>query len=160
MHAFALLLGTILAHPWAASVVARAQKIVTYFKASHKPQALLRKAAKEADVKIGLRTSNKTRFTSVEMMLTSVKANERALKTVLRSNASAIASEPVKAIIRSDIFWPELDDLLSIIEPVSQVIMAIQSTKSTLADVMRYSLYLAGQFQDRLPLITSRGALV
>jgi hypothetical protein len=47
MHAFALLLGSILALPWAKELVTNAQRVVTFFRASHQPLALLRPAADE-----------------------------------------------------------------------------------------------------------------
>jgi hypothetical protein len=158
MHAFALLMGTMLNHIWARSITTDAQKIVVYFKASHKPHALLKAAAKEADIKIGLRTSNKTRFTSMHMMLTSVKANERSLKSVLRTNSSDITSPVVKAIINDPAFWQDLEQLVQLLDPLSKVIMAIQGNHSTLGDVTRYFLYLACKLKEMLPLLENKGA--
>jgi len=48
MHAFGLVLGSVMAHPFARQRIAQAQRVVSYFHASHLPLALLREAAKAA----------------------------------------------------------------------------------------------------------------
>lgn len=35
MHAFSLLIGSVLGHSWAQTMVSKAQRLVTYFRASH-----------------------------------------------------------------------------------------------------------------------------
>ena len=41
MHAFGLVLNSVVAYPWARDVIAQAQKIVFTFRSSHKPMAAL-----------------------------------------------------------------------------------------------------------------------
>lgn len=53
MHAFGLLLGSILCHFWAAALVKQAQVVVTYFGASHRPWAMLLKEAARLGTKKG-----------------------------------------------------------------------------------------------------------
>jgi hypothetical protein len=93
MHGFALLLVAVLSHPHARTTVASAQRIVTYFRASTRPYALLREAAKSLTppVNTTLLTSTKTRFTSVHLMLESVLKLERAFTVLLAQNAGARA---------------------------------------------------------------------
>ena len=59
-------------HPYAGAIVSKAQLLVTFFRASHKPLALLKEYAKARGINRMLVTSNKTRFTSVHAMLESV----------------------------------------------------------------------------------------
>ena len=69
MHAFALLLVSILSHEWAADVVSNAQRIVTYFRSSAVPLQQLRDCIKQSGIKGGgLVSSNKTRFTPVHLV--------------------------------------------------------------------------------------------
>ena len=60
MHGFNLVLGSVLSFPWAQRLVVSAQRVVTYFKASHMPLALLRDAAERNNINTGLRSANKT----------------------------------------------------------------------------------------------------
>lgn len=77
MHGFNLVLGSILAFPWAQQLVVSAQRVVTYFRASHQPLALLRNAADRFGIKKALHNANKTRFTSKDECIKSVLANQR-----------------------------------------------------------------------------------
>lgn len=140
MHAFALILTTALGHPWAKKFVAGAQKIVTYFNASHKPLAKQREFAKQFGVRTGLKTSNTTRITSVHIMLESVLANEQPLKETIKLNlldSSKAKQLEVKRLVESSDFWFELRILCTLLEPLSQVIMVVQSESYTLSEVTR-----------------------
>lgn len=163
MHAFALLLGTMLSHAWARNIVTKAQKIVMYFKASHLPLGLLKAEAKQqlgvTGKHAGLRTANTTRFTSVHMMLSSVFQLERALKFVVQKHGRDIQSAQVKSYINDPSFWKSLEQLVRLLQPLTEVIMAIQGDHSTLADVTRYFLYLARQLEIMLPALEDQGKL-
>lgn len=65
MHGFGLVIGSILGHKWARAVVKQAQRLVTFFRASHKAIKFLRLAAIAREITKLLRTANATRFTSV-----------------------------------------------------------------------------------------------
>jgi hypothetical protein len=140
MHGFALILTTALGHPWAKQHVSSAQKIVTFMNASHRPLATVRKFAKQYDVRTGLKTSNTTRINSVHIMLGSVLANEVPLKETIKLNVLDLSKESqreVKRLVESDEFWYEVKILCSMLEPLSQVIMVVQSENYTLAEVTR-----------------------
>lgn len=57
----------------------------------------------------------------------------------------------VRVILDSDTFWLYIKAICKLLEPLSQAVTAIQSSKSTLADVTRYWLYLARALQNELP---------
>lgn len=57
----------------------------------------------------------------------------------------AIANADVVAIIDDEDFWLDLKVLCNLLEPLSKVVMAIQSDTTKLADVTRYWLYLANE---------------
>ncbi|KAK9834014.1 hypothetical protein WJX81_002979 [Elliptochloris bilobata] len=80
-----------------------------------------------------------------EKVLALVTDNARDMGKHGRSNREAILDRD---------FWADLAKLVSVLTPASQVIMAIQSTTASLAEVYRYLLYLAscvGQLPPRLP---------
>ena len=146
MHAFALVLAAMVGHEWARSVISPAQRLVTHIRASHAPLAQLRKAANEMGVHGGLQTSNKTRFTSVLACLQSVERNEGPLRSLLHHDL--INNAEVKATIQSAEFWRRLNFLCRLLEPVAQVVMAIQSRSATLSDVTRYFCYLGSHLMN------------
>jgi hypothetical protein len=161
MHAFALLLGSIMAHDHLRTVVSRAQSIVTYFRAAHLPFQRLKEA--RAALHIGgrmLESSNKTRLTSTVMMLASVIHNEAAIKAVAgmtleqqgnrRGSIPLIKSAEVRDIIADDTFWQQARLLHKLVKPFETIIMATQNRHATLADVTRYWIYLARILEDAL----------
>lgn len=90
MHAFSLLIGSVLGHPWSNKVVADAQKVSVHFRSSHR---LLRLLQNEAEIqKLQATTplrANATRFTSVHQCLDSLKKLEDGFKANLRDLADA-----------------------------------------------------------------------
>ena len=137
MHAFNLVLGSLLAFPWAQELLLSAQRVVTYFRASHQPLALLRSAAERLDIKRGLHSANKTRFTSKHECVESVLRHQPAFGLVLNQHPAAISNPEVVTIIGNLGFWADLAKLNKLMLPLTKVIMAVQSNKSTLADVCR-----------------------
>jgi len=85
MHGYSLLMGSILGHPWARDLVAQAQAMVIYIRASHKPLALLRAEALRLGINCSLARANATRFISVYLCLTSLVKLERAILNIDRS---------------------------------------------------------------------------
>ena len=141
MHAFALVLAAMVGHEWARGVVTQAQRVVTHIRASHQPMAHMRKSAKECGVQGGgLRTSNKTRFTSVLECLLSVLRNEAPLRSLLQ--LGILTSAEVKATLQSADFWRRLAFLCRLLQPIAEVVMAIQRRSATLSDVTRFFCYL------------------
>jgi Protein of unknown function (DUF 659) len=142
MHGFALILTTAMGHPWAKKLVASAQRIVTYFNASHRPLATVRATAKKLNITTGLKTSNQTRITSVHIMLKSVLTNEVPLKETVKVTPALLdLTKPnqaeVKRCIEDTDFWYQLKILCALLEPLSQVIMAVQGEEITVAEVTR-----------------------
>jgi hypothetical protein len=142
MHGFALVLTSSLGHPFAAALVRDAQKIVTFFNSSHRPLALMRQFAEAQGVKTGLKTSNTTRIISVHMCLASVLANRAALEAVIAVTPSVLnlrkaPQMKVKEIILDPDFWYKLQVTCAILEPLSQVISAVQGDATTMGDVTR-----------------------
>jgi hypothetical protein len=140
MHAFGLLLGSVMGHPWSSDLLVKAQKIVTYFNASHKPLALFREAAKQQPGKqVGLQSSNSTRLTSVQLCESSVLVNQGTFTNLLATpeGRAAINSRPVLALLEDLHFFGDLHLLDAVIQPISWVIMAVQRRDTTLADITR-----------------------
>lgn len=137
MHGFNLVLGSILAFPWAQRLLVSAQRLVTFFRASHMPLALLRQAAQRFGITRGLHSSNKTRFTSKHECISSVVANHPAFQYVLTHHRVNISNEDVIDIIKDTSFWGGLSMLNKLLTPLTEVIVGVQSNHSTLADICR-----------------------
>jgi hypothetical protein len=137
MHGFNLVLGSVLSFPWAQRLVVSAQRVVTYFKASHMPLALLRDAAERNNINTGLRSANKTRFTSKHDCIKSVLTNQPAFTILLQQHRNAITNADVVDILEDHTFWADLSQLDKVLAPLSKVIMAVQANRSMLADVCR-----------------------
>ncbi|DBA84465.1 TPA: hypothetical protein ACH3X1_016789 [Trebouxia sp. C0004] len=144
MHAFSTTMASVMGHKYATTLITCAQRIVTFFRASHQPLALLKKLAANMGIKRMLITSNKTRFTSVHASLESVVRLQNVLQEIAQQHA-ALLSAATLAIIKDDMFCIRLKQICKLLEPFSLVIAAVQSAKTTLADVMRYWLFLAKQ---------------
>lgn len=136
MHGFHLVIGSFLSHKWATKIVSMAQKIVTYFRSSHLPLSKLRACAAAMKIHASLKTSNVTRFTSVADMMYSVLSLRGPLQNV--STDKELVKGAVSKIIADDLFWVNLRTLSMLLEPFSQVMVAIQKKTALLADVFRY----------------------
>lgn len=137
MHGFNLVLGSIMAFGWAERLVVGAQRLVTHFRASHRALALLRQAAAQFNIKQGLHSANKTRFTSKYLCTRSVEAHTAAFSFILTNHPDAITNPDVMTILEDVSFWRELPKLNKLLAPLDKVITAVQSNKTTLADVCR-----------------------
>jgi hypothetical protein len=157
MHAFSLTVGSLLGHPWAKELVKRAQRLVTYFQASTRAYHKLLEGARSLGIKGRLRSSNKTRFTSIQMMLESVVGLEAAFAFLLNNHGSVILNADIPPIIRDRVFWASAEVLNKILVPFSRVMMAIQAKTATLADITRYWLYLARVLREELPKVAAAG---
>lgn len=140
MHAFALLLGSIMSHTWATDLLSKAQKVVTYFRASHKPMALFREAqAKLPGQDQALASSNTTRLTSAQLAESSVLHNHATFTSMLSEpgGKEAITNAVVLQLLQDLHFFGDLGLLDAVLEPISWVIMAVQRKTTTIADVAR-----------------------
>ena len=157
MHAFSLTVGSLLGHPWAKELVKRAQRLVTYFQASTRAYTQLLASANAQNIPGRLRSSNKTRFTSIQMMLASVVRLEHAFTSLLSTQASVIQSNDIPPIIKDRVFWASAEVLNNVLVPFSKVMTAIQAKTATLADITRYWLYLARTLREELPRVAAAG---
>lgn len=96
MHAFSLLIGSLLGHAHARSVISKASKLVTFFRSSHRPMEFLSSSAKQLGIKCSLQRPNATRFTSSFSLLNSVQQYE----------------QPMASLVKHDLQTPEADKLL------------------------------------------------
>lgn len=147
MHAFALLLGNITSHEWATEHLKRAQKVVTFFRKSSLARSRLeaaRAVLKPDGIVSGgyLESSNKTRLTSVELMLGSLLRNKAAFAHMLRvpSFDKSIVPDEILGLIDDTtdagrVFWADSLSLHGVLQPIAQVVMAIQRRSALLAEI-------------------------
>ncbi len=134
-------------HKFAITIVSQAQSLVTFFRASHKPLALLRETAASRGIKRMLVTSNKTRFTSVHAMLESVLRLKDSLVFLAETQRPLLSAAVLSVLVDNDLFFLGIKQLCLLLTPFTLVIHAIQSDDATLADVMRYWFFLARQME-------------
>ncbi len=118
-------MASVMGHPYASGMITQAQKLVTFFRASHQPLALLKKLAHSMGIKRMLITSNKTRFTSVHASLESVVRLQSVLQEIARQHP-AILSKCAMKTISNDMFFVRLKQFCKLLEPFSHVIAAVQ----------------------------------
>lgn len=143
MHCFSTCMGSVMGHPFAEGLVRRAQSIVTFYRASHKPLALLKDHAASIGIKRMLVTSNKTRFTSVHATLESVLRLKDTLIWMVKQHRQLLSATVLTALAEHELFFLALSQLSQLLTPFTLVIHAVQSDDATLADVMRYWYFLA-----------------
>ena len=150
MHAFSTTTASVMGHTYASGLITQAQMIVTFFRASHQPLALLKKHAHSMGIMRMLITPNKSRFTSVHASLESVVELQGVLQEIARQHA-CLLSKGVLNLINDDMLFVRLKQLSQcrLFEPFSLVIAAVQAASCTLVDVMR-SLVVPYQGSDRV----------
>ena len=144
MHCFSTCIGSVMGHKFAQGIVSQAQSVVTFFRASHKPLALLKDHAASRGIKRMLVTSNKTRFTSVHAMLSVLRLRD-SLMWLVKEHRGLLSATVLAALAEHELFFLALSQLCHLLTPFTLVIHAVQSDDATMADVMRYWYFLARQ---------------
>lgn len=138
------------------ALLSAAQRVVTYFRASHMPLAALRAAADMFKISTGLKTSNTTRLSSVYICVDSVVKLELAFRYLLTNEPQVLDKAPaVRSILERPNIWENWKLLCRLLEPIAKVIEAVQRDHATLADVTRYWLYVARELAAVLPSLPS-----
>lgn len=133
MHGFALMMGSVFGHKWAAIVLKQCQKLVTVTKASHKLRFWLRT---EMDLlKLSdhvlykdltwLVTIATTCFSSTYNCMLSVLRLQQAFQNMLQKHQLELngrkATAGMTAAVKSKVFWKDLNILTPIAKPFNQV---------------------------------------
>ena len=157
MHGFALVMRSVVGHPYAKDAIVTAQRLVTFFRASHKPLAELKAAARRLGITGGgLVSSNTTRFMSLLDCIESVLRNAAAFKHIAADDTIAqllIIKRPgqpnidLVPIIQNPGMWQKLELVCHVLAPFRPIIMAMQHREARLADVVRAFVYLARHLQ-------------
>jgi hypothetical protein len=116
MHGFNLVLGSVLSFSWAQRLVVSAQRVVTFFNASHRPLALLRDAAERNNINTGLRSTNKTRFTSKHDCIMSSPTSPRS-QSCCSSTATPSPTRTGWTSWEDHTFWADLSQLDKVLAP-------------------------------------------
>ena len=145
MHCFSTCMGSVMGHKWAENIVSRAESVVTFFRASHKPLGLLKHNAAAKGIKRMLVTSNKTRFTSVHAMLESVLRLRESLMWLVSEHRTLLSATVLAALADHEELFLGISQLCQLLVPFTLVIHAVQADDATMADVMRYWYFLARQ---------------
>ncbi len=154
MHCFSTCMGSVMGHPYAGAIVSKAQSLVTFFRASRKPLALLKEYAKARGINGMLVTSNKTRFTSVHAMLESVLRLKDVMLHLLETHQNLLSAGVLAVLADCELLFIGIKQICQMLVPFTLVIQAIQSDDASLADVMRYWHFLARSMDSIKPQLT------
>ena len=151
-HCLNLITKDFIKHAFATRILNWSNVITTYFKKSHLPQKLLEDKIKEKNIKGGgLKTYIHTRWTTAYEMLQSICRLETCLKEVISENSNIITSSAVKNIItRKRGFFQDVQDLATIIKPIKDSIIRLESQDANLADCF-FSLAQLGAAIKNVP---------
>jgi len=151
-HCLNLITKDFVKHIFAIRILNWSSVITTYFKKSHLPQKLLEDKIKEKNIKGGgLKTYIHTRWTTAYEMLQSICRLETCLKEVICENSNVITNNAVKNIItRKRGFFQDVQDLATIIKPIKDSIIRLESQDANLADCF-FSLAQLGATIKNVP---------
>ena len=114
-HHINLLTTDIMKHEFSKSIITKCMKVVKHFRRSHKSGAILLDEIKNNLVEGGgLRGYCQTRWTTSFECLMSILRCEKSLHNVLENHSEILTSE-VKEIIRSRVFYQDVEELIKII---------------------------------------------
>lgn len=105
LHAFSLVLVAMLAHEHARTLLAMAQRVVVYIRASHMLKQRLEAARKELGIPVTLASAGKTRITSMCELVRTVLLNERSLSNMVKDDRALFRKPDVVNIIEDTSFW-------------------------------------------------------
>eukprot|EP00884_Botryococcus_braunii_P006080 jgi/Botrbrau1/15473/Bobra.43_2s0094.2 len=148
MQAFGLMMVAIVAHPWAMTVIVKAQRLVSFFLDSAQPMNELRRFADAQGISTSLSSCRKTHLTSLHTCAGSVLALKDPLLDLVRWEEGRHMLPPwmVEEIEDSNgEFWAQLEVFWALSAPYSDLTAALQAGPVTLADFTRYWISLARQ---------------
>lgn len=131
MHGFALVMGSVMGHPWAQGIVLKCSQLVTAIKRSrlvnfqlHQEVEQLRKIPAHARMHWLVKPAT-TRFSTVSNCLLSVLEMEAAFRNLLSTDPQLFDSsdtlKAAKAILQDRGFFPDLEILTPIARPFNEV---------------------------------------
>lgn len=154
-HGLNLLFKDLCAIPTISKLLLQVKQIVKNFKNTH----ILHSTFKNIQKKIYGNTSvttlklpSNTRWAGGILMMESVKKNQQALKetSVAVGLERTIDKEVKQCILDDDLFWPQVDSILSILSPISVGITAAESDKTRLSDAHEILTKIESQLFEHL----------
>lgn len=134
---FGLTAKALMSHPWAASLIGRAQQLVLYVQSSTQLSEVFEAQRQKHGVTTKLASACATQLDSASLCVQSVWDNRRTFLDIGQMPVS------LAAIVGSFDFWKNLEVLVLILGPISGVFSALRRGKGTLSDITRHFLILA-----------------
>ncbi|CAG8838938.1 39354_t:CDS:2, partial [Gigaspora margarita] len=126
-HCFNLISKDIIRHTFAEKIIQRANKLVGFFKKSHKAAAILNQKILQYQVSGGgLKTYVETRWTTVHECVSSIVRLKNCLEEI-RENHSEFISPTILAILRSRGFFIDMQYLSDVLLPIREAILAVEA---------------------------------
>jgi hypothetical protein len=156
-HCYNLISKDIIRHTFAERMIQRANRIVQFFKRSHKAAAILKEKIKQHEISGGgLKTYIETRWVTVHECVSSIVRLKNCLEEIRDDHSDIITSPIILTILNSRGFFSDMQYLSKILLPIKNAILAVEATNSTLADAYMNLIKIAAAIQN-LPTDEYRG---
>lgn len=134
-HCYNLISKDILQHTFAERMIQRANRIVQFFKKSHKAAAILKEKVEQYEISGGgLKTYVETRWITVHECVSSIVRLKNCLEEIRDYHSEIITTPAILTILHSRGFFNDMQHLSKILLPIKNAILAVESANSTLAD--------------------------
>ena len=153
-HGLNLLFKDLCAIPTISKLLLKVKQIVKNFKNTHILQSTFKNIQKKiyGNTSVSLKLPSNTRWAGGILMMESVKKNQQALKetSVAVGLEKTIDKEVKQCILDDDLFWPQVDSILSILLPISIGISAAESDETRLSDAHEIFARIESQLCEHL----------
>jgi hypothetical protein len=130
-------------------MIQRANRIVQFFKKSHKAAAILKEKIKQHEISGGgLKTYVETRWTTVHECVSSIVRLKNCLEDIRDNHPEVITTLSISTILHSRGFFSDMQHLSEMLFPIKNAILAVEAANSTLADAYINLIKIAAVIQN------------
>ncbi|CAB4473899.1 unnamed protein product [Rhizophagus irregularis] len=148
-HCYNLISKDIILHTFAERMIQRANRIIQFFKKSHKAAAILKEKIKQHEISGGgLKTYVETRWTTVHECVSSIVRLKNCLEDIRDNHSEVITTPAILTILHSRGFFSDMQHLSEVLFPIKNAILAVEAANSTLADAYVNLMKIAAVIQN------------
>ena len=148
-HCYNLISKDIIQHTFAERMIQRANRVVQFFKKSHKAAAILKEKIRQHGISDGgLKTYVETRWTTVHECVSSIVRLKSCLEEIRDNHSEVVTTPAILTILHSRGFFHDMQHLSKVLFPIKNAILAVEATNSTLADAYIYLIKIASSIQN------------
>ena len=148
-HCYNLISKDIIQHTFAERMIQRANRVVQFFKKSHKAAAILKEKIRQHGISDGgLKTYVETRWTTVHECVSSIVRLKSCLEEIRDNHSEVVTTPAILTILHSRGFFHDMQHLSKVLFPIKNAILAVEATNSTLTDAYIYLIKIASSIQN------------